>query len=324
MDQTIGRLLAGDQRALSSLITLVERGDPRGLEVLEKVHPNTGKAHCIGVTGPPGGGKSTIVDGLVGLMRGEGASLGIIAVDPTSPYSGGSFLGDRIRMQRHSADPGVFIRSAATRDGVGGIPRIVRGAIRLMDASGKDLVLVETAGVGQTDLGIMGVADTVIVILVPEAGDIIQTLKAGLIEIADIYVVNKADRDSLDQMVSAIKTTLNMGAPSEGWSPPVLATQAPTRQGLPELHSAIKQHRDFLQRTSLLEQRRRFRRAKEFQDTIQDELGRRLQQFVAEDSAAKSLLEQVEQGEKDPYSSALKVLDCEHPSLGPFDQLLGK
>ena len=200
MSEIAERLLAGEQRALSRLITLLERGDPSAAEAMKVVDGQTGRAYTVGITGPPGAGKSTIVDQLTQLVRETGLTVGIIAVDPTSPFSGGAILGDRIRMQRHYLDSGVFIRSVATRGQSGGLPRIVKSMVRALDASGIDLILVETVGVGQTELGIISVADTVLVALNPESGDTIQTLKAGVMEIADLYLVNKADRDGANHL----------------------------------------------------------------------------------------------------------------------------
>ena len=323
MDDTVRRLLDGDQRALSRLISLLEMGDPRGVEVMERIHPHTGKAYCVGITGPPGVGKSTMVDRLAEVMRGQGLSVGIVAVDPTSPYSGGAFLGDRIRMQRHYLDPGVFIRSVATRAGSGGLPRVVRGVVRLLDASGKDMVMVETVGVGQTELGIMGVADTVVVTFMPGSGDIIQTLKAGLMEIADIYVVNKADREGADQMVASVTSMLKMARTPGDWTPPVLTTQAHQNEGVLELYGNIQRHSDFLQQNSLMERRREDRRGEEFLRTIEEELGRRMKELIAKDMTLRTVLDGVKKGEADPYSAALKLLDGDIPILtrSPFDGL---
>ena len=318
MDEAVRLLLGGDQHALSRLISLIERGDPRSAEVMAGVFPHTGKAYCIGLTGPPGVGKSTLVDNLVGIIRADELSVGILAVDPTSPISGGAFLGDRIRMQRHYRDPGVFIRSMATRDGAGGLPRIVRGVVRLLDAAGKDYVIVETVGVGQTELGIMGVADTVIVTLMPDSGDIIQTLKAGLMEIADIYVVNKADREGSDQMVGAITSALNMAVKPADWIPPVLATEAHKNLGLPELYGEIQRHKAYLQRTSQLEQRRRQRRGEEFLGTLVEELSSRLRELMLKDETLGAMYNGVKNGEMEPYSAALKVLESDLPVLRPL------
>ena len=320
MDDTIRRLFEGDQRALSKLISLIERQDPRGVEVMAEVYPHTGKAYCVGVTGPPGVGKSTIVDSLAEVLRGEGFSVGILAVDPTSPYSGGAFLGDRIRMRRHYLDSGVFIRSMATREGPGGLPRIVRGAVRLLDASGKDVVLLETVGVGQTELGVMGTADTVVVALMPETGDSIQTLKAGLMEIADIFVVNKADQEGADQMMVAITSMLKMDTkPGPGdWPPPVLATQANNNVGVQELFGSIQRHREHLEQTSQLESRRGERRGDEFLETIEEELGRRMKRRIKEDAKLGTVLQAVKRGEMEPYSAAVQLLDGD---LHPFEGL---
>ena len=304
MDNVVKRLLEGDQRSLSRLISLLEKGDPRSAEVLARVHSHTGRAYCIGVTGPPGVGKSTIVDRLSEAARGQGLSVGILAIDPSSPYSGGAFLGDRIRMQRHYLDPGVFIRSMAAREGPGGLSRVVRGAVRLLDAAGKDLIIVETVGVGQTELGIMGAADTVVVILMPEVGDIIQTLKAGLMEIADIFVVNKADREGADRMVLAITSMLKMAASPRDWTPPVLATQAHKNEGVSELYRNIGAHREYLESSTQLDQRRGERRGVEFLETVEGELSRKIRELMAADPAFNHLLEEVKKGEAEPYSAA--------------------
>jgi len=309
MHQTTQQLFEGNHRAISRLISLVERGDPRAGAVMKEVYPRCGRAYCIGITGPPGVGKSTLVDCLTGVMRGEGLSVGIIAVDPTSPYSGGAFLGDRIRMQRHYLDPGVFIRSIATRRASGGLPGVVKAAVRLLDASGKDMVMVETVGVGQTELGVMDVADTVVVALMPESGDTIQTLKAGLMEVADIYVVNKADREGSDRMAGAITSMLNMAITASDWTPPVVTTQAHKNIGVDELYAHIQRHKGFMEGDSRLERRRGERRGQEFLESIQVEVGRRLKELMATDSEFRRILESIESGAAEPYSSALELLD---------------
>jgi LAO/AO transport system kinase len=308
MIDTVQRLLAGDQRSLSRAISLLERGAVEAAQVMKAVDPHTGGAYTVGITGPPGAGKSTIVDRLTELLRGQGLAVGIIAVDPTSPFSGGALLGDRIRMQRHYLDSGVFIRSVATRGQSGGLPRIVKSIARLLDAAGKDLVLVETVGVGQTELGIMGVADTVLVVLMPESGDAIQTLKAGLMEIADIYLVNKADRDGADQMAATITSMLQTAPSPSAWDPPVQLTQADEGKGIAELWVKIQEHRKFLTSTSGLASRRESRRRQEFLETVEEELNRRLKALVERDPHLTELLDGVLRKEAEPYSAARELL----------------
>jgi LAO/AO transport system kinase len=309
MSEIAERLLAGEQRALSRLITLLERGDPAAAEAMKVVDGHTGRAYTVGITGPPGAGKSTIVDQLTQLVRETGSTVGIIAVDPTSPFSGGAILGDRIRMQRHYLDPGVFIRSVATRGQSGGLPRIVKSMVRALDASGIDLILVETVGVGQTELGIISVADTVLVALNPESGDTIQTLKAGVMEIADLYLVNKADRDGANQMATAITGMLHMAINSPKWSPPVLLTTAHTGQGIDELWNKIEEHRKFLTTSGELNERRGRQRRREFLEAVEEVLAQRLRDRVANDLSLNAILEKIAAKETDPYSAALEFLD---------------
>jgi len=301
--------LAGEQRALSRLITLLERGDPAASEAMKVVDGHTGRAYTVGITGPPGAGKSTIVDQLTQLVRETGSTVGIIAVDPTSPFSGGAILGDRIRMQRHYLDSGVFIRSVATRGQSGGLPRIVKSMVRALDASGIDLILVETVGVGQTELGIISVADTVLVALNPESGDTIQTLKAGVMEIADLYLVNKADRDGANQMATAITGMLHMAINSPKWSPPVLLTTAHTGQGIDELWNKIEEHRKFLTTSGELNERRGRQRRREFLEAVEEVLAQRLRDRVENDLSLNAILEKIAAKETDPYSAALEFLD---------------
>ena len=293
---------------LSRVLSQLESGDPSASEILEEVDRHTGAAYTIGITGPPGAGKSTIVDQLTGVLRREGKTVGVLGVDPTSPYSGGALLGDRIRMQRHYLDPGVFIRSVATRGQSGGLPRIVKGMVRLLDAANNDVVLVETVGVGQTELGIMGVADTVLVATTPESGDAIQALKAGIMEIADIYVVNKADREGANQMAAAITAMLRIGPTHPDWLPSVVLTQAQSGEGVLELWDKIQEHRDYIDGSGELDRRRTERRKTEFVETVHEELGRRLRAMLEADPELMATLEQIAAREAEPYSAALEYL----------------
>ena len=309
MPELADRLLAGEQRALSRVISMLERGDPSAVEVMRDIDAHTGRAYTVGITGPPGAGKSTIVDQLTRHLRGIDQRVGIVAVDPTSPFSGGALLGDRIRMQRHYLDSGVFIRSVATRGQAGGLPRIVKGIARALDAAGCDVVIVETVGVGQTELGIMGVADTVAVALIPEAGDSIQALKAGVMEIADLYVVNKADRDGADQMAASVTAMLQMSLTTPDWVPPVTMTAAHTGQGIEELWEKLQEHRTYLETSGNLSKRRGEHRTQEFLEVVEEELVRRLRRLVQTDPSLLAKLERVAARDAEPYSAALEFLN---------------
>lgn len=306
--QLVEQMRAGDRWALARLITLIERGGEEAVHALEAVHPFTGKAYVVGITGSPGSGKSTLVDGLTALYRAQGVQVGILAVDPTSPFSGGAFLGDRIRMQQHYLDQGVFIRSMATRGGLGGLPRMTKSAIRVLDGAGMDVILVETVGVGQTEVEVLGVVDTVVVVLVPEAGDAIQTLKAGLLEIADIYVVNKADREGAGRLATELDAMLNLAERSSWWRPPVLQTQAHKGEGVDVLFQEIGRHRATLEQSSRLKEKRRERQHREFLKAIEEEVGSLLHRLVQQDGQLAAVMKQVELGQKDPYVAATYLL----------------
>ena len=324
MTEISERLLAGDRRVLSRVISQFERGDPEASQVLKAIDSHTGSAYTVGITGPPGAGKSTMVDRLTQLLRQEGLKGGIIGVDPTSPFTGGAILGDRIRMQRHYLDDGVFIRSVATRGSSGGVPRIVKGVVRLLDAGGIDVVLVETVGVGQSELGIMEVADTILVTMMPESGDGIQTLKAGIMEIADIYVVNKSDRDGANQMASAIRGNLGLDSSHRDWDPPVLQTQALTGEGIEELWAKVQEHRDYLASSKKLDELRSQRRKQEFLEAVEEEVGRRLKALVEGNPTLIATLEKVAIKDAEPFSSAINFLESFHGADGLLGSLFGK
>ena len=316
MIDDVARVLGGDQRAISRMMTSLERRDPAVASVIKDLDGHTGKAYTIGITGPPGVGKSTLVDRITGHLRDLRLSVGIIAVDPDSPFSGGAILGDRIRMQRHYLDSGVFIRSVSTRGQTGGLPRIVKSLVRVLDAAGKDVILVETVGVGQTELGIMDVADTVVVALMPESGDSIQALKAGVLEIADIFLVNKADREGADRMAAAMRAMLQTAVEPLDWEPPVVLTQADQGRGIAELWEKIGEHRSYSTQPAgesgqptRLQLRRGARRRAEFLEAIQEELNHRLRVRMENDIILQSMLEDIEIGKRDPFSAATELLE---------------
>ena len=302
------RARGGELRAIARVLSLLERGDPGATAVMARLDAATGRGYTVGITGPPGVGKSTLVDRLAEHLRRQGLTVGILAVDPTSPFSGGALLGDRIRMQRHYLDDGVFIRSVATRGQSGGLPRIVKSMARALDAAGKEVILVETVGVGQTELGIMGVADSVVVAMTPESGDSIQTLKAGVMEIADLYVINKADRDGAGRLAAAVTGMLQMADRSAGWNPPVLLTQAHADVGIGELWDSIGAHRAHLAGTGDLAQRRARRRRAEFLETVQEELYRRIAGRLAGDDGLGRLLDDIGGKAAEPYGAAMELL----------------
>jgi LAO/AO transport system kinase len=304
-------MLSGDDRvALARLITVVENRMADTAAVMSKVYKKTGNAFVLGITGPPGAGKSTITSGLIGYCRARGLTVGVVAIDPSSPFSGGSVLGDRIRMQKHFLDEGVFIRSVSTRGSHGGLTRAGRDIVRLMDAAGKDVVIIETVGVGQTELDIMEVADTVVVVLVPEAGDTVQVMKAGLLEIADIFVVNKADRDGAIRMRTELEMMLSLksaeDASSPGWKTPVLMTKASLGEGLEEVLDASLAHREWRREHPQRERIARRLRA-EVMEICEEEVMRRLV-AAARGNSIGGILERVSGGNEDPYNAALEIL----------------
>lgn len=305
-------MLDGDRRALARLITLVENRADATASVMSKVFAKCGRAFTIGITGPPGAGKSTITSAMIEHLRERGRSVGVVAIDPSSPFSGGSVLGDRIRMQKHFLDDKVFIRSVSTRGSHGGLARSARDVARLLDAFGKDVVIIETVGVGQTELDIMEVADSVVVVLVPEAGDTVQVMKAGLLEIADVFVVNKADRDGATRMRTELEMMLALKAheTDRTWKVPVLMTQASEGKGTQELLDAALAHHKHCKESTVDETRRAQRLRAEVLEICEEEVMRRLRDGVS-GGALKALLDGVDGKGRDPYGAALDILGDE-------------
>ena len=301
----VDRMLAGDRVALAKLMSRAENEAPDVPAIMARIAPRCGRGDVLGVTGPPGAGKSTLVDRIVGRLRAGGSSVGVIAVDPSSPFSGGAVLGDRIRMQAHCLDPEVFIRSLSTRGRRGGLARATRQVARLLDAFGKQHIIIETVGVGQTELDIMEVARTIIVVLVPEAGDTIQVMKAGLLEIAHIFVVNKADREGALRMKADLETMVQL-RPGVPWSTPVLLTEANKDRGSDGLMGAIAAHRRHLETDGAARRAAEEHRRREFLDVLGAVICGRVEERV--ESAYAPLLTRVRRGEQDPYSAALEVL----------------
>jgi LAO/AO transport system kinase len=302
------RVLSGDVRAIARVISLIEDEAPAAAELVRAIFARTGKSFLVGVTGPPGAGKSTLVDRLITETRGRGETLGVVAVDPTSPFTGGAILGDRLRMQTHFGDDDVFIRSMATRGHMGGLARATGDAALVLDAAGKSLVIIETVGVGQDEVDIVRTADISIVVLVPGTGDDVQALKAGIMEIADIFVVNKADREGADRMVSAIESNLSLQSVAEGeWRPPIVKTEASTGKGVPELWETVQRFRARPEstRTRRLKARHELR----LRELLTSRFLERVERDVLGPGEFDALIERIAARELDPYTAASQIME---------------
>jgi LAO/AO transport system kinase len=303
------RLLAGDKRALARAISLVENDDPEGWALVRELYPRTGNAFMVGFTGPPGVGKSTLLGALTKLERARDRTIGVLSIDPSSPFTRGALLGDRIRLSDHFLDPGVYIRSMATRGALGGLAEAALQAALLMDASGRDLVMLETVGVGQAEVDVIDHADTVVLVLMPGSGDSVQALKAGVMEIPDVIVVNKADHPLTDTMVREIKGVLALG-PKQDWEVPVIRTEAVRGTGMDELADKLDQHRAFIEDGTTLRERRRRNLMNEVLGIATYRMRRELEASIRDDPEVRELLDKVVSRELDPASAAASILEA--------------
>jgi LAO/AO transport system kinase len=298
---------SGDRRALARAITLVENFDPLAYELVRELYPETGGAYAVGITGPPGVGKSTLISALVRHIRAQGQTVGVISVDPSSPFSRGALLGDRIRLSDHFLDPGVFIRSMGTRGHLGGLAETTLQALLVLDAAGRDLVFLETVGTGQSEVEVISVADTVVLALMPGSGDSVQALKAGIMEIPDVIVVNKKDHPAAKTMLNEVRSILGLDTERD-WRPPIVLTDALKEEGVVELWEQIAAHRTHLESNGLLDERRRKNLAGEVFAVASARAKAHLEQAVADDPELRRLLDEVQRRELDPLTAVREIL----------------
>ncbi len=299
---------AGDRRALARAISLVENRDPLAYELVRALYAETGRAHAIGVTGPPGVGKSSLIGALIAHVRGLGKTVGVISVDPSSPFSQGALLGDRIRLSDHFLDPGVYIRSMGTRGHLGGLSEATLQAALLLDASGKDVLFLETVGTGQSEVEVIGVADTVLLVLMPGSGDSVQALKAGIMEIPDVIAVNKLDHPAAKTMLNEVRSILQLDH-DRAWPPPIVLTEAVRGENVAELWKELARHRAFLGEDGRLEERRREHLAREVFAVASSRAKTRLEEAVRDDPELRRLLDEVQRRELDPLSAVREIME---------------
>lgn len=310
MEDILNRFLSGEHRALARVISLVENEMPEKDELLRKLYPRTGRGYILGVTGSPGAGKSSLVDRLVGEIRKRNETVGVVAVDPTSPFTGGAILGDRIRMNEHALDKGVFIRSMGTRGSLGGLSKTTKEVVKVMDAFGMDWIIIETVGVGQAELDIMYIADTTVVVLTPGAGDSIQSIKAGIMEIADVFAINKADMPGADRVASETEMMLNLQDDHIKWRPPVVKTSTIHKgEGVDNLLAAVEKHRNYLTEKGTFLLRRQERAKNEALEIVNYQWQRMVKQQMNLPGRVNQLLEKVASRETDPYTASASILE---------------
>lgn len=302
------RIVQGDRRAAARLMRLLDDRIPAAYDELKTLFPHTGKSYIVGITGSPGSGKSTLTNQLVKAYRQRGKTVGVVAIDPTSPFSGGAILGDRVRMHDHETDPGVFIRSLATRGNLGGLSRSTRDVIHVLEALGKDVIIVETVGVGQDEVDIVGTAHTAIVVLVPGMGDDIQAIKAGILEIADVFLLNKSDREGADRAEREIRMMIELGGRRTAWDTPIVRAVATEGKGVLDLADAIERHRAWLRTRGEFDERMRRSRDAEFWDTVRQQLRERAEAALAANPELQTMQKKLWAGEIDPYSAADRLL----------------